>query len=119
MKYFIIPNFFLTNNQFLRYDYDVTMMMAYHVQVSKACRSMCMWVHAMHTYSHVIKEVGPKRERLREAQKDLDITMKELREKQMQLRIVEAEITGLQVRAPSMHCEAPNPCSIGMAMQLL
>jgi len=58
---------------------------------------MCMWVRAMHTYAQVVKEVEPKRERLREAQKELDITMSELKEKQTQLKNVETEIAHLQV----------------------
>uniref|UniRef100_A0A8P4KSK9 AAA+ ATPase domain-containing protein n=1 Tax=Dicentrarchus labrax TaxID=13489 RepID=A0A8P4KSK9_DICLA len=37
-------------------------------KVSKACRSMCMWVRAMDLYSRVLKEVGPKREKLAKAQ---------------------------------------------------
>lgn len=37
-------------------------------KVSKACKSMCMWVRAMDIYSRVLKEVGPKREKLALAQ---------------------------------------------------
>uniref|UniRef100_A0A8C6TD81 Dynein heavy chain coiled coil stalk domain-containing protein n=1 Tax=Neogobius melanostomus TaxID=47308 RepID=A0A8C6TD81_9GOBI len=37
-------------------------------KVSKACKSMCMWVRAMDLYSKVLKEVGPKREKLAKAQ---------------------------------------------------
>lgn len=37
-------------------------------KVSKACKSMCMWVRAMDLYSRVLKEVGPKREKLALAQ---------------------------------------------------
>uniref|UniRef100_A0A4W5M9Y7 Uncharacterized protein n=1 Tax=Hucho hucho TaxID=62062 RepID=A0A4W5M9Y7_9TELE len=37
-------------------------------KVSKACKSMCMWVRAMDLYSRVLKEVGPKKERLAAAQ---------------------------------------------------
>uniref|UniRef100_A0A668SB64 Dynein heavy chain coiled coil stalk domain-containing protein n=1 Tax=Oreochromis aureus TaxID=47969 RepID=A0A668SB64_OREAU len=37
-------------------------------KVSRACRSMCMWVRAMDLYSRVFKEVGPKREKLAKAQ---------------------------------------------------
>ena len=71
-------------------------------QVSKACKSMCMWVRAMHTYSLVVKDVEPKRERLRVAQKELDVTMAELKEKQMQLKNVEGEIADLQVGTGSI-----------------
>lgn len=58
---------------------------------------MCMWVRAMHTYSEVVKIVGPKRERLRVAQVDLDKTMNSLQEKQAQLREVENKMADLQV----------------------
>uniref|UniRef100_A0A8C9Y7F2 Dynein axonemal heavy chain 6 n=1 Tax=Sander lucioperca TaxID=283035 RepID=A0A8C9Y7F2_SANLU len=37
-------------------------------KVSKSCKSMCMWVRAMDLYSRVLKEVGPKREKLAKAQ---------------------------------------------------
>ena len=37
-------------------------------KVSKACKSMCMWVRAMDLYSRVLKEVGPKRAKLAAAQ---------------------------------------------------
>lgn len=65
-------------------------------KVSKACRSMCMWVRAMYTYSHVVREVEPKRERLRAAQAELDVTMSALKEKQDKLAAVEAQIAELQ-----------------------
>ncbi|XP_070710496.1 dynein axonemal heavy chain 6 [Pempheris klunzingeri] len=65
-------------------------------KVSKACRSMCMWVRAMNLYSRVLKEVGPKREKLAKAQEELDMTMATLREKQQKLQEVENEIKVLQ-----------------------
>lgn len=37
-------------------------------KVSKACKSLCMWVRAMDLYSTVLKEVGPKRQKLAAAQ---------------------------------------------------
>lgn len=37
-------------------------------KVSKACKSMCMWVRAMDLYSRVSKEVEPKRIKLAGAQ---------------------------------------------------
>lgn len=37
-------------------------------KVSKACKSMCMWVIAMDLYSRVLKEVAPKRAKLASAQ---------------------------------------------------
>ncbi|XP_062296546.1 dynein axonemal heavy chain 6 [Scomber scombrus] len=65
-------------------------------KVSKACRSMCMWVRAMDLYSRVLKEVGPKREKLAKAQVKLDATMETLREKQEKLQEVENQIKVLQ-----------------------
>ena len=37
-------------------------------KVSRACRSMCMWVRAMDLYSRIIKEVEPKRKKLAAAE---------------------------------------------------
>ncbi|KAI3352270.1 hypothetical protein L3Q82_005249 [Scortum barcoo] len=65
-------------------------------KVSKACRSMCMWVRAMDLYSRVLKEVGPKRKKLAKAQEELDATMATLREKQQKLQEVENQIKVLQ-----------------------
>ena len=55
-----------------------------------------MWVRAMHTYSNVVREVEPKRERLRTAQAELDVTMASLKEKQDKLKAVESQIAELQ-----------------------
>nr|KAF6328674.1 dynein axonemal heavy chain 6 [Pipistrellus kuhlii] len=65
-------------------------------KVSKACKSMCMWVRAMDLYSRVVKEVEPKRQKLRAAQAELDITMATLKEKRELLRKVEEQIQTLQ-----------------------
>ena len=58
---------------------------------------MCMWVHAMYTYSNVVREVEPKRQKLREAQAELDIVMASLKEKQDKLAAVESQLAQLQV----------------------
>ncbi|XP_063073303.1 dynein axonemal heavy chain 6 [Engraulis encrasicolus] len=65
-------------------------------KVSKACRSMCMWVRAMDLYSRVLKEVEPKRKKLAGAQAELDATMATLQEKQAKLQEVEDQIKVLQ-----------------------
>ncbi|XP_069560973.1 dynein axonemal heavy chain 6 [Brachyistius frenatus] len=65
-------------------------------KVSRACRSMCMWVRAMDLYSKVLKEVGPKREKLAKAQEELDMTMATLKDKQQKLQDVEDQIKVLQ-----------------------
>ncbi|XP_047430741.1 dynein axonemal heavy chain 6 [Mugil cephalus] len=74
-------------------------------KVSKACRSMCMWVRAMNLYSRVLKEVGPKREKLAKAQGELDVTMATLREKQQKLQEVEDKIKVLQEQFDSSENE--------------
>ncbi|XP_005385504.1 PREDICTED: dynein heavy chain 6, axonemal [Chinchilla lanigera] len=65
-------------------------------KVSKACKSMCMWVRAMDLYSRVLKEVEPKRQKLRAAQAELDVTVATLRQKQALLKQVEDQIQALQ-----------------------
>ncbi|XP_050357868.1 dynein axonemal heavy chain 1-like [Nymphalis io] len=40
-------------------------------KVSKACMSLCMWVHAMYKFYHVNKAVAPKKEALERATKEL------------------------------------------------
>ncbi|XP_052743009.1 dynein axonemal heavy chain 1-like [Bicyclus anynana] len=41
------------------------------LKVSKACMSLCMWVHAMYKFYHVNKAVAPKKEALERATKEL------------------------------------------------
>ncbi|CAK1542459.1 unnamed protein product [Leptosia nina] len=41
------------------------------LKVSKACMSLCMWVHAMYKFYHVNKAVAPKKAALEKATKDL------------------------------------------------
>ncbi|KAK7497834.1 hypothetical protein BaRGS_00010968 [Batillaria attramentaria] len=74
-------------------------------KVSKACKSMVMWVRAMDLYARVFRTVEPKRQRvylvsfryrLNQAQAELDQTMKMLKEKQGQLAEVEGKIAQLQ-----------------------
>ncbi|KAJ8728552.1 hypothetical protein PYW07_006248 [Mythimna separata] len=50
-------------------DYDPVKI----VKVSKACQSLCMWVHAMYKFYHVNKAVAPKKEALARATRDLQI----------------------------------------------
>ncbi|KAI9203256.1 dynein heavy chain and region D6 of dynein motor-domain-containing protein [Polychytrium aggregatum] len=65
-------------------------------RVSKACKSMCMWVVAMDLYSRVFKEVAPKRKRLEEAQQMLEATMAKLAEKTAALQEVESQLQKLK-----------------------
>ena len=59
-----------------------------------------MWVRAMYTYSIVVKEVEPKREKLRQATLELNLVMASLKEKQDKLSDVQAQIAELQVCYP-------------------
>ncbi|XP_074661680.1 dynein axonemal heavy chain 6-like [Tubulanus polymorphus] len=65
-------------------------------KVSKACKSMCMWVRAMDLYARVFRTVQPKRDRLAAAEVELESTMSLLREKQAKLQDVEDQIATLQ-----------------------
>ncbi|CAL1541921.1 unnamed protein product [Lymnaea stagnalis] len=65
-------------------------------KVSKACKSMVMWVRAMDLYAKVFRTVEPKRNALNKAQQELDTVMRLLREKQQKLATVEAKIAELQ-----------------------
>ncbi|CAG5121595.1 unnamed protein product, partial [Candidula unifasciata] len=65
-------------------------------KVSKACKSMVMWVRAMDLYAKVFRTVEPKRVALAKAQQELDTVMSLLKEKQSKLAAVEAKIAQLQ-----------------------
>ncbi|TPX36228.1 hypothetical protein SmJEL517_g01545 [Synchytrium microbalum] len=65
-------------------------------RVSKACKSLCMWVCAMELYSRVFKEVAPKRKRLEEATSALEATRAKLAEKTAALREVEDQLNQLK-----------------------
>ncbi|XP_062056155.1 dynein axonemal heavy chain 1 [Lepus europaeus] len=67
-------------------------------KVSKACTSICQWVRAMHKYHFVAKAVEPKRQALREAQDDLEVTQKILEEAKQRLREVEDGIALIQAK---------------------
>ncbi|KAJ3281611.1 Dynein heavy chain 6, axonemal [Borealophlyctis nickersoniae] len=67
-------------------------------KVSRACKSMCMWVVAMDIYSRVFKEVAPKKRRLEEAQSALETTRSKLAEKAAQLQEVEAQLEKLKAK---------------------
>ncbi|XP_032177365.1 dynein heavy chain 1, axonemal isoform X1 [Mustela erminea] len=67
-------------------------------KVSKACTSICQWVRAMHKYHFVAKAVEPKRQALREAQDDLDVTQRVLEEAKQRLHEVEDGIATMQTK---------------------
>ncbi|GJQ70897.1 hypothetical protein Trydic_g814 [Trypoxylus dichotomus] len=68
------------------------------VNVSKVCKSMCMWVRAIDQYAKVYKIVEPKRKKLEVAEKELNKVMSLLKEKQRQLAEVEAMIMNLETK---------------------
>ncbi|XP_050294811.1 dynein axonemal heavy chain 6 [Anthonomus grandis grandis] len=68
------------------------------VTVSKACKSLCMWVRAVDMYAKVYRIVEPKRKKLQSAEKELNAVMSLLREKQKQLADVEAMIAALEAK---------------------
>uniref|UniRef100_A0A8D1UYI8 Dynein axonemal heavy chain 1 n=1 Tax=Sus scrofa TaxID=9823 RepID=A0A8D1UYI8_PIG len=67
-------------------------------KVSKACTSICQWVRAMHKYHFVAKTVEPKRQALREAQDDLEVTQRILEEAKQRLHEVEDGIATMQAK---------------------
>nr|CAD7604629.1 unnamed protein product [Timema genevievae] len=62
------------------------------ISVSKACTSLCMWVHAMYKYYFVNKSVAPKKATLATAKEELAITEKALAEAKARMK----ELTNLQ-----------------------
>ncbi len=65
-------------------------------KVSKAAKSLCMWVRAMHQYGLISKTVAPKREKLREAMLSLDKKQSALREAQARLQKVIDKVQALK-----------------------
>ncbi|KAG9392138.1 Dynein heavy chain and region D6 of dynein motor [Carpediemonas membranifera] len=67
-------------------------------KVSKAAKSLCMWVLAMLVYSDVAKTVAPKRQRLKEAEDELSVQQAALAKKQAELKTVEDRLAELQAK---------------------
>ncbi|KAI8620571.1 dynein heavy chain and region D6 of dynein motor-domain-containing protein [Chytriomyces sp. MP71] len=65
-------------------------------RVSKACKSIGMWVIAMDIYARVFKDVAPKRKKLEEAQETLQVTMAALAQKAAALKEVEDQLDKLK-----------------------
>lgn len=49
-------------------------MYAFPLQVSKAAYGLCCWVRAMEAYDRVAKVVGPKKEALKKAEAQLQVS---------------------------------------------
>merc|ERR1711871_1100583 len=65
-------------------------------RVSKAAKSLCMWVHAMDVYAAVAKEVGPKKEKLDKMNAILKDAQDSLAAKQADLQAILDKVADLQ-----------------------
>eukprot|EP00929_Paragymnodinium_shiwhaense_P038458 TRINITY_DN20312_c0_g1_i3.p1 TRINITY_DN20312_c0_g1~~TRINITY_DN20312_c0_g1_i3.p1 ORF type:complete len:2030 (-),score=489.14 TRINITY_DN20312_c0_g1_i3:63-5702(-) len=65
-------------------------------KVSSAAKSLCMWTHAMDTYSKVAKEVEPKKQKVAELNAQLAAANAALKEKQDALQEILDKVAGLQ-----------------------
>ncbi|RHY30280.1 hypothetical protein DYB32_004445, partial [Aphanomyces invadans] len=74
-------------------------------KVSKAAMSLCMWIHAMDVYAKVVKEVGPKRDRLNQMNAVLQDANGKLAKKQAELNEVITRVRGLQAQCDSVVAE--------------
>uniref|UniRef100_A0A0G4EZA7 AAA+ ATPase domain-containing protein n=1 Tax=Chromera velia CCMP2878 TaxID=1169474 RepID=A0A0G4EZA7_9ALVE len=65
-------------------------------KASVACEAMCMWVRAMHTYNGVAREVEPKRQALKIAEGELEVTMQKLNAAKAKLQAVVDKLEKLE-----------------------
>ena len=65
-------------------------------QVSSAACCLCMWVNAIVIYDGVVKTIAPKREKLLEAETDLEHVVAELNHKQLKLEAIVAKVARLE-----------------------
>ena len=75
-------------------------------KVSKAAKSLCMWVRAMDTYARVSKTVEPKKEALKNATDRLKESQSMLREKQDSLQQVEQRVLALKRKLDDTQAKA-------------
>merc|ERR1719187_1901009 len=66
------------------------------LNASSAAEGLCKWVLAMEIYDRVAKVVAPKKEKLKEAESELETTMSALNVKRAQLKEVEEKLALLQ-----------------------
>ncbi|XP_022171452.1 dynein heavy chain 3, axonemal-like isoform X1 [Myzus persicae] len=64
--------------------------------VSNACEGLCKWIRALDVYDKVIKIVGPKKEKLQQAETDYAVQMEKLNEKRAELSGVLAKLQTLR-----------------------
>ncbi|CAG9819626.1 unnamed protein product [Phaedon cochleariae] len=67
-------------------------------KVSKACTSLCMWVHAMYKYYFVNKSVAPKKAALKKAKEELEETERILAEAKAKMKEVLDGLEKLQIQ---------------------
>ncbi|KAI9197259.1 dynein heavy chain and region D6 of dynein motor-domain-containing protein [Polychytrium aggregatum] len=65
-------------------------------RVSGASKSLCMWVRAMETYGVIVRQVAPKREKLRVAQETLEKKQASLREAKGKLQEIQDKLIELK-----------------------
>jgi dynein heavy chain len=65
-------------------------------KVSRAANGLCKWVRALYIYSQVAAVVQPKRDKLKEAQAELEVTEQLLREKQAALKVISDRVAALE-----------------------
>ena len=63
---------------------------------SSAAEGLCKWILAMEIYDRVAKVVAPKKEKLKQAEGDLEETMAQLNQKRAELRAVEERLANLK-----------------------
>lgn len=63
---------------------------------SKACTAICMWARAMYKYHFVALGVAPKRSRLRQAEEELAVVMRQLAVTKKTLQDVNDRLAQLQ-----------------------
>ena len=64
--------------------------------VSKAAKSLCMWVRAMEVYGRIAKDVAPKRAKLQQAMKTLEKKQKELANALAKVKEITDKVLALQ-----------------------
>jgi hypothetical protein len=82
----------------VKYVNDPEMAPDFVLKQSVAGGALCVWVHAMYTYSTVFRNVAPLREALKQAQTLLAAKQKELKIQEEALAVVIAKVTALGVQ---------------------
>jgi len=75
---------------------------------SKACRAICMWVHAMYDYYIIDKTVEPKRIRLKSTEEELEKVMSSLNDARDRLNSVQERLSSLTERYENLMADSEN-----------